>query len=129
LLLAARVYGGEIAVIVAADSPMQSLNAKEISDLYLGRYKAGSGERALVFDHPRDSDIRHRFYRQLNGMELRRVNAYWARLQFSGDTPPPVTLRDSEEIAAAVSRNRLAIGYIDAAAVIGDVRIVMVLRE
>lgn len=116
LLLLAFPARADIIVIVHPDSPLKSLSRREVSDLYLGRPN-GNGTRPLVLDQPRDSELRERFYSLLNGMNLSRVNAYWARLQFSGDTQPPAQLPDSRNIVNIVSRNRLAIGYIDSTAI------------
>lgn len=120
----------EVLVVVHPDSPLQALSAKDISDLYLGRGRAsGNGERPLVLDQPRDSTLRERFFKQINGMDLRRVNAYWARLQFSGDTLPPVQMADNKAVIDAVRKNRLAIGYIDASTVSDQVRPLLSLKE
>lgn len=116
----------EIVVIVHPGSPLRELTREQLSDLYLGRLRAiGSSERLLVLDQPRDSALRARFFRHLNGMELRRVNAYWARLQFSGDATPPVPLPDSRSVVDQVRRNPLAIGYVEAEAVTDQVRTVL----
>lgn len=126
----ARAAWADIVVIVHQDSPLLHLSTQEISDLYLGRQRsARTGERLLILDQPRDSELRSRFFGRLNGMSLRSVNAYWARLQFSGDSQPPLPLPDSSAIVATVRNNRLAIGYVDAADTASDVRPLLTLRE
>lgn len=120
----------EVLVVVHPDSPLQQLSANEVANLYLGRLQTiPSGEHALVLEHPRDSSARARFFKLLNGMDLRRVNSYWARLQFSGGTLPPAQLSDNKAILDAVRLNRLAIGYVDGSAPPSGVRIVLTLRE
>lgn len=105
----------EIVVVAHPNSPLRELSVKAVADLYLGRtHTAASGERLLLLDHPRDSQLRERFFQALSDMDLRRVNAYWARLQFSGDTQPPLPLPDSNRIIEAVRSNPLAVGYIEA---------------
>lgn len=126
----ARLAVADIIVIVHLDSPLQSMNAQEVSDLYLGRQRSTrAGERLLILDQPRDSELRRRFFHHLNGMSLRSVDAYWARLQFSGDSQPPIPLPESAAIIATVRNNRLAVGYIDAASVPDGVRPLLTLRE
>ena len=73
--------------------------------------------------------MRSRFFLALNGMSLRSVNAYWARLQFSGVSQPPIPLPDSLAVIKLVHHNRLAIGYVEAPAVTGDVRPLLTLKE
>jgi ABC-type phosphate transport system substrate-binding protein len=119
----------DIAVVVHPGSPLRQLSAQEVSDLYLGRIRAIGSQRLQVLDHPRDSGLRGRFFSLLNGMDLGRVNAYWARLQFSGDTQPPVPVPDSRAVIELVRRDPLAIGYVEAGAVTGTVRPVLILKE
>ena len=129
LALASPVVRGDIVVVVAVNSPLQQLSMREASDIYLGRLKAAAGEKLLVLDHPMESALRERFFKQVNGMDLRRLNAYWARLQFSGETLPPVSLDDNQSVLYTVRRNRHALGYVDASAVDGSVRVVLMLKE
>ncbi len=129
LALASPVVRGDIAVVVALNSPLQQLSMREASDIYLGRLKAAAGEKLLVLDHPMESALRERFFKQVNGMDLRRLNAYWARLQFSGETQPPVPMDDSQDVIYTIRRNRHAIGYVDASAVDGSVRVVLTIKE
>lgn len=125
-----RAALADIVVVVHPESPLRQLAPQEVSDLYLGRVRSPqSSERLLILDLPRDSELRSRFFHQLNGMSLRSVNAYWARLQFSGDGQPPIPLPDSQAIVNIVRHNRLAIGYVEAPAVTGDVRPLLTLKE
>lgn len=124
------VAWADILVIVHVDSPLQQLAPQQVSDLYLGRQRStASGERLQVIDLPRNSELRSRFFSSLNGMSLRSVNAYWARLQFSGDSQPPIPLPDSSAVLAVVRNNRLAIGYVDAGEATAGVRTVLTLRD
>jgi hypothetical protein len=84
---------------------------------------------AAVYEQPQDSTLRESFFRALNGMNLKQLNAYWARLRFSGEVLPPMVLPDSRLVLDAVSRNRGGIGYIDAALVDTSVKVVLRVRE
>jgi ABC-type phosphate transport system substrate-binding protein len=129
-LLCAAGAQADIAVVVHPESPLGNLTRSEVSDIYLGRNRAlGDGKNFWVLDQKPDSALRERFFIQLNGMDLRRVNAYWARLQFSGNTQPPRPLADSRQVINTVAGNRYAIGYIDAALVTERVRTVLRLKE
>jgi ABC-type phosphate transport system substrate-binding protein len=120
----------DVVVVVHPNSPLKQLTAVEVSDLYLGRIRSiRDGQRLTVLDQSRDSPLRARFFSLLNGMDLHRLNAYWARLQFSGDTQPPASLPDSQTVIELVRRDPLAIGYIDAAAITAAVRPVLILKE
>lgn len=119
----------EIAVIIHPDSPLKNLSAREISDLYLGRKRTLEGEKIQVLDLVADNPLRERFFALLNGMDQARLNAYWARLQFSGDLQPPPQLANGQAMLNAISHNRLAIGYINAAQVGSGVRTLLLLER
>jgi len=123
----------DIAVIVSRDSPLETLDRHEITDLYLGRTRSvrlgGQLIGVLIVEHPADSALREAFYRTLTGMRIERVNSYWARLRFSGAVPPPQPMRDDHAVIEAVSQHRYAVGYVNAAEVDATVRTVHLIRE
>ncbi len=129
----ASVQAAEIAVIVNPNNPVSVMTAREVSDLYLGRTRSFVLDEqkiaAAVYEQPQDSALREIFFRALNGMNLKQLNAYWARLRFSGEVLPPMVLSDSRLVLDAVSRNRGGIGYIDASLVDGTVKVVLRVRE
>ena len=126
----AGVASADVAVIVHQDSPWRELSAKQVSDLYLGRLRSLEGvEMPRVLEQPSDSPLRERFYRGLNGMGIKQLNAYWARLRFSGEVLPHESLADSRAVLSRVRRDRNAIGYIDPATLDHSVRVVLVVKE
>lgn len=103
----------DITVIVNAGNPVKSMNAEEVASLYLARTRTfPSGEYALVFDHPRDSQLRQRFFKAVASMGISQVNTYWSRLMFSGQEIPPQPLPNEQAVIDIVRRNPGAIGYI-----------------
>ncbi|MFZ2308572.1 MAG: hypothetical protein WAW73_01490 [Rhodoferax sp.] len=129
----ASAQAAEIAVVVNPNNPVSVMTAREVSDLYLGRSRSfvldDQKIPAAVYEQPQDSTLRESFFRALNGMNLKQLNAYWARLRFSGEVLPPMVLPDSRLVLDAVSRNRGGIGYIDAALVDTSVKVVLRVRE
>ncbi len=129
----ASAQAAEIAVIVNPNNPVSAMSEREVSDLYLGRSRSFVLDEqkilAAVYEQPQDSALRESFFRALNGMNLKQLNAYWARLRFSGEVLPPMVLPDSRLVLDAVSRNRGGIGYIDAALVDTSVKVVLRVRE
>jgi ABC-type phosphate transport system substrate-binding protein len=117
-----------IVIIAHRDSPLQALTPREVSDLYLGRMRslpADASSLLALYDHPSDHALRARFFHELNGMTLKQLNAYWARLRFSGAVLPPDTLPNSRAVVEAVGKNRVAIGYVDASAVDNSVKVLL----
>jgi ABC-type phosphate transport system substrate-binding protein len=136
LWLATLPVGAEVVVIVHPESPVQVLTPRQVSDLYLGRSRfIARNEReanlpTAIYEHSADSPVREVFIRSLNGMTLSQLNAYWARLRFSGEVLPPVALTSNGAVIDAVRRDRNAIGYVDANAVDGaSVKVVLRLKD
>jgi ABC-type phosphate transport system substrate-binding protein len=135
LLLWLPLAVADLAVIVHPSNPRRAMSAQEVSDLYLGRVRSfGAYDQqgvltAAIYEHPADSELRERFFRALNGMQIKQVNAYWARLRYSGEVLPPVSLADSREVLRIVGSDRRAIGYVDAALVSDAVSVVLRLKE
>ena len=101
------------------------LSQDDVTNIYLGRYRRlDSGLTAEPIDQPADSALKTRFYRHLVGKSLPEINAYWARLVFSGKTQPPRSLANSEEAVQFVSRHLGALAYIERPKV--DARVVIV---
>ncbi len=135
VLLVAMLVGGrayaDIAVIVHADNPVQSLTTRQTAELYLGRVRTfDTGEYALVIDQGRDDPLRGRFFKDVSGMSIGQVTAYWSRLQFTGQVQPPRSLEGDAAVLDFVRRNPKAIGYVSAVpALEAKVKTVLVLRD
>ena len=101
----------ELVVIVHRDSGISTLSREQASHLFLGRVKMlPSGARANVVEV---EPLRAGFYRRLLGREIAEINAYWARLQFSGRTQPPLRVSDSAAAVARVAEDPQAIAFVD----------------
>ncbi len=125
------VCADDIAVIAHRDSKFGDLTLQEVAYTYLGKTinLHGSGETPVKLYDLQDGVLRERFFRILTNADLNQVNAYWARLQFSGTVLPPIRLSDSQAVLNAVSHNPNTIGYIDATLVNPSVKVLLFLRE
>ncbi|MBF0228396.1 MAG: hypothetical protein HQK63_02195 [Desulfamplus sp.] len=120
----------EIVVVVNLNNPVNSLTPKEVSDLFLSRRRTfPSGEAVILIEQERNSFLREKFFYLINKMTVRRVNAYWARLQFSGEVQPPEYLPNSQAVLEVIRKNTNAIGYVDFANVDDSVRVVLHLKD
>ncbi len=108
------VQAGEIAVIVNSENNVSTLSKRELIDLYMGKTHAfPNGLKTITLDQNTDSKVRQKFYHSLVNKSVAQVNAYWARLLFTGRATPPRIANRSEEIRRLVQENPNAIGYID----------------
>ena len=112
VLAVSSARAGHLVVVTHSESVIHTLSREQVSRIFLGRLKLlPTGERVTVVEA---GPLRERFYQKLLGRNLAEVNAYWARLQFSGRTQPPLRLASSEDALAAVLAERNVVGYIDA---------------
>ncbi len=99
-------------VVVSAKSPWRTLTAKEVLALYTGRVRTlGDGVLATPLDQHRDGASREAFYRALTGLDIARINSYWARLHFTGQVQPPAAVGGDAEVAQRLLANPTAVGY------------------
>ncbi len=122
------VRAAELYVVVNAANPLRQVSQRDVVALYTGRARRfPGGEPARALDQAPDSATRAAFYRALTGMDLARINSFWARLRFTGRVPPPQTLADDTTVAEHVKRHANAIGYLSSAPSDPALRVVLVL--
>jgi len=110
LLLSTHTFA-EIVVIGNIQNSQQQLTALQVQDIYMGRTREfPNGKLAYPFDQ---TNLRGEFYLKLTQRPVAQINAYWARLMFSGRTSPPTKLPDDQSIIEIVKKHEGAIGYIN----------------
>lgn len=132
LFLSAQLAQADIAIIVHAENELDSLDKKELLDIYMGRSKSFDNKlRADPIDQPLESKLRESFYTRLTGKSLAQVNSYWAKLKFTGRHQPPRDDFESlSEVMQEVQDNPSAIAYVPAGSeLVAGVKVVMVLAE
>ena len=113
----------DLVVIAHPDSGLQQLSPAEVSHLFLGRLKRlPSGAKAQPVD---TTSLKAVFYARLIGTQLPEIDAYWARLMFSGNTRPPEQLPDSTAAVQRIKQQPGAVGYVERSSVTPGVRIVL----
>lgn len=121
LLLTALLYTlpamtadqGGIHVIVNKASELAKLEHKQVVSIFLGRARNfPNGLTAKPFDRGTGSSIRKSFYENLTGKQISDIDAYWARLSYSGRAFPPKAINSLDEILKEVAQNKNAIAYI-----------------
>lgn len=116
LLLAERgpLRAGDLVVVVNAGSGVERLSREEVVNLFMGRTRRlAPGLMALPIDQGVASPDRARFYRRVVGREQPEINAYWARLLFSGQASPPRQAESEAEVLELLRTHKGAIGYVD----------------
>jgi ABC-type phosphate transport system substrate-binding protein len=127
ILLGAPVDAGELVIAVIGNpaSPIKSLSLSQVMSLYTGRTdSAFDSFSAIPLDQPNGSDLRRAFYVAVTGQSETQINAFWARLAFSGRALPPRPMTDSAAIVKRVAGDIHAIGYVAQEAVTKDVTVI-----
>jgi hypothetical protein len=114
-----------LVVAVRSDSEIGTLSKNEVIDIFLGRFRQlPSGQRAEPLDDSTHSPEKQAFYLALINKTSAEINAYWARLLFSGRVTPPRAMDNQEKILDELIRNPRAIGYLDKSKVDRRLRVV-----
>lgn len=113
-LLATTLARADVVVVARSESDFGGLSKNEIINIFLGRYRQlAGGQIAEPIDLPMQSTERSAFYERLIGKTSAEINAYWARLLFTGRVTPPRQVDNSERLIETLLGNPRAIGYID----------------
>ena len=114
LHLSSPAEAGELVVVVNAASGAGQLSRDQVINIFLGRFRQfPSGLTAEPIDQPEDGPLRAQFYRLLVDKQMTEINAYWARLIFSGRTSPPLKAKSSDEVLRLLSSRRGGIAYMN----------------
>ncbi|WP_461422270.1 hypothetical protein [Ketobacter sp.] len=115
----------EIVVVVNSKSTVERFSSRELVDLYMGRnLYFPNGSLILRLDQAPESATRVQFYRGLVNKSVAEVNAYWAKLLFTGRATPPQTVESAAGVLQAVKSNLNAIGYVDINDLTDEVKVV-----
>jgi len=127
LLFTSSVYA-DMVVIGNLQNSNPMMSARDVQEIYMGRKRVfADGNIAHPIDN---SNLRKKFYRYLTNRPIAQINAYWARLKFSGHRTPPRILSDTANILSKVKANKNAIAYIKEQYVNeNEVRILFVIKD
>lgn len=126
LVLPARA---EVVVVVSVKSPLSSLKAEQVAEIFLGKRSSyPDGADAVPIDQPENSVARDAFYSAVTGKTATLLKAYWSRLLFTGQGQPPREAASAEAVRKLIASNARFIGYIDKDAVDENVKVVYVPR-
>lgn len=122
------VNAGDVVVIVSSSSPLSSITASQLSDIYLS--KTGTtpdGRPVIPIDQADGTAIRQEFYLKATGKSRQLLKAYWSTLIFTGRAEPPREVADGAKMKKLVASNPGFIGYIDRSELDGSVKAILTL--
>ena len=127
--LAARAASGQIAVIVHHSVQTDILDKERLVDIYtLNSSLWDDKSKIHVVDIKGEPGIKKKFYQAMN-ISLRDMRRIWLRKLLSGKAVPPKTFNTQEEVVREVASSPGLIGYVDAAKVTKEVRVIYTIDD
>jgi ABC-type phosphate transport system substrate-binding protein len=128
-LMLAMPAQAELVVIVSAKSPVTSLRADQVADIFLGQAgRFPEGGEAIALDQIIGSPIRDDFYGKVAAKSPPLLKAYWTKMIFTGRGQPPREVNGSAAVRKMVAENPNLIGYIDKAMLDASVKAVLLVH-
>lgn len=129
-ILSSYSNANEFVLVVNKNSSIDQLTTKQIKRIFLGKMsRLSDGVRAVPLDMGMGSDIRRKFYLKMIRKSQSQLNAYWARLVFTGKAKPPEEVTNRNEMLDMVGRVNGYIGYVAVGELSDNVKIVKVINE
>jgi ABC-type phosphate transport system substrate-binding protein len=129
VLLAGAAAAAELVVVVSARSPITTLRAEQVADIFLCEAtRFPDGGEAVALDLPIGSSLRDDFYLKVANRTPALMKAYWTKKIFTGRGQPPRELPNSQAVRKLVADNPTLIGYIERSALDASVRPVLVVH-
>lgn len=116
-------------VVVSEQSQINRFEVDDIADVYLGRTKVlDSLYINQVID--RKGEVRRRFFMNVTQMRESQVNAYWAKLKFSGSMRAPEQVESDSHVFEKLLANPQAVGYTaERPAIDSGIKVVLEINE
>jgi ABC-type phosphate transport system substrate-binding protein len=131
LVGAARAEADDIAVIVNARFPSDSISVEDVREIYRSKIQFISGARIKPVDQRETQEIRSAFLSDIMRWTKTDYTKYWMHLVFLEGTVPPVIRDSSQAVIQTVQESEGSIGYVWAHEAAGakGVKTVTVLRR
>jgi ABC-type phosphate transport system substrate-binding protein len=114
----------EIAVVVHP-SNASALDSSAISRIFLGKLKSfDGGGQAVPINQESSMAATDEFNSKVLNKSGSQLKSYWSKLVFTGKGTPPKVVANDAEVISLISANPNLIGYIDASAVTGNVKVI-----
>jgi len=115
----------KIVVVTNQKNDVEVLDKKGLINLYMGKYSAfPNGKQATPIDVELEAKLKAEFYEALVGLPPARVNAYWARLKFSGRVKAPDIEMTIDDVKHRLETDVSALAYIYESSVTPKMKVV-----
>ncbi len=124
LIGAAQFANAGVAIVVGANSPLAAAPEGDVVKIFLGKKKDIDGSPVVPIDQAEGNGARNEFYTNVVKKSEAQLKSYWSRLIFTGKGQAPQVVGGDADVKGMVASNPNLIGYIDAGAVDGSVKVI-----
>ena len=117
--------------VFTLNKDFKELSKSKVRMLYRGKLKYLQGEKIELSDLSLKNPARHEFYQVLLGKDIAQMNAYWARLSFSGKARPPkeITPDNIKMLLDWASEKKSRIGYASLDLLPSNAKVLYIVRK
>lgn len=116
-----------IVLVVHHTSPITEISRQQATHLFFGRINSLPNTGIIeVIDY---QPLREEFYQALVNQNIAEINAYWARLRFSGKTRPPRQVFTFKELTNQLTLYNNTISYTTQHLVTNELRVVTFIEQ
>jgi len=115
----------EIVVVMSAKSSITNLSKNTVTAIFLGKTSTfPDGNQAVPIEQNEDQEAYKEFHKIVTEKSDAQLNAYWAKMVFSGKGNPPQAVANNAEVLKMIAANPIMIGYLEKSTVNRTVRVV-----
>ena len=92
--LVSHAKANDAYAVFSLNNSFQTLSKNKVRMLYRGKIKRLQGIKVELSDWSENNTTRSDFYQILLSKDVAQMNAYWARLSFSGKARPPKVIKE-----------------------------------
>lgn len=123
MFISSIIMGSEYSVIMSKKSSFTTLTSQQIRDVFLQKRHTIGDQKIIPVNLVGQDALRSAFESSVLGMDRSRLNAYWIKQHYEGNTPP-LTQPSVESVKAFVQNVEGAIGYIPSVMADNSVKVV-----
>ncbi len=129
LLSISHIGIADIVIIANLNSKIETITKEQAKNLWLGKSKKlpGTG-RIKILEHKKESQLKLTFHEIITQKNQIQLNAYWAKIIFTGMATPPKSIRTDSEIIEIVSHKTNTLGYIDSKSINKNIKVLMFIK-
>jgi ABC-type phosphate transport system substrate-binding protein len=110
----------DVLVIAHPDTPLSSLEKKEVKDIFTGKKTRWDGKLKVVIATLKNSEIHRQFLGKFIKKTPAQFRNYWRRKVFTGEGKSPKSFKNEAELIAYIAKTKGAVGYISTASAVKD---------